>query len=126
MARAALEPSATPRDARILQLFGESIESLGGLKGLTEMRRLDWLTELMESAYVLVLRDQEQKSDDDIADASGLSTGAVNAILDASSEGALVRLLEEPPADRLDREYTAGGITKFVYKNMRQAEGGRV
>lgn len=115
MAKAQAAPTAL--DEKIGELFMASVDMAGGLQAMVERRRLDWLPGLMESAYVVVLKDEEQRSADDIMQASGLSSGAVSAILDAPIEGAAQKLDEQAPLDQIARDHIAGGIAK----SLRQA-----
>jgi hypothetical protein len=84
------------------------------LRGLAEQHRLDRLTDLMESAYVWVLHEDEQRSAEEIADYLALDTAIVHAILDAPVDAAIERFQSERAGDRQARDSTASSVVKLA------------
>ncbi len=111
-------PQVADLDGRAMRLFLKAIELLGGPRGLVERRRLTWLPSLMEAAYAVVLREEGNKTVDEIASFLGLSTAATRNILAASPEMVQERLEGELEQER--RSHVAGGLAKLAYMALRQ------
>jgi probable regulatory domain len=67
----------------VSRVFFKSIDLLGGLNKLTEFRTLTWLPSLARSAYVIVLREEYLKTEEEIAEKVGLTKNTVRNILRA-------------------------------------------
>jgi len=59
---------------------------LGGLKQLCDYRSLTWLPALARAAYAVVLKEEYNKTDDEIAQEVGLSKQSVRKILQSNPE----------------------------------------
>ncbi len=73
-------------EARVQKLFLNAIELLGGLKQLCDYRSLTWLPALARAAYAVVLKEEYNKTDDEIAQEVGLSKQSVRKILQSNPE----------------------------------------
>ncbi|SHK22533.1 bacterio-opsin activator [Thermocrinis minervae] len=108
------------------RVFFKAIDLLGGLNKLTEYRTLTWLPSLARAAYVVVLKDEYLKSEEEIAQKVGLTKNTVRNILRADPTAALEKLkrLEELVGEEKKelKVHTAGGIAKLAYKMVK--EGG--
>lgn len=108
----------------VTRVFFKSIELLGGMSKLAEYRTLTWLPSLARASYVIVLKEQYIKTDEEIAQIVGLTKNTVRNILKADPELALrkIKSLE----DMLKEEskelkiHTAGGITKLAYREVKE------
>ncbi|MFN3406561.1 MAG: bacterio-opsin activator [Caldimicrobium sp.] len=105
------------------RVFFKSIELLGGLNKLVDFRTLTWLPSLVRAAYVIVLKEEYMKSDDEIAQKIGIAKNTVRNILRADPELALnkIKALEELISEEAKdlKVHTAGGIAKLAYKEIK-------
>lgn len=111
-------PMGLPTDGRVMELFLKSVEELGGMRQLTERRRLSLLPELLESAYILVLQEDEHHTPAEIADRLSVSMETVENILAAPADSAMERAATEVPAELADRESLAGGVARRAYNHL--------
>lgn len=112
---------ATPHKQDVMRLFMKSVDLVGGLRGLAERHRLDSLTELMESAYVWVLHEEERRSAEEIADYLALDTATVNAILNSRIDDAIERFQGKRALDQQERDATAGGVVRLASRRLHDA-----
>lgn len=105
----------TSRDDHVVQVFLEALDAVGGARSLVETDQLGWLPDLMLSAYIIVLQEDEHKNPDDIAALLGVSKGVVESVLAAPTETALQRFRGELPLASAEREHIAGGVARFAY-----------
>ena len=111
-------------DDKAMRVFMKSLELAGGVGDLVKSGAHSYLPALLESSYVMVLKNEKHQPNEEIADYLGISTGAVSDILEAPTEGALIRLthpsMEEdsPP----DFGTVAGGLAKSAYQVIRREE----
>lgn len=103
---------------RVMQVFLKALDAVGGSRHLIEKRRLDWLSELMESAYVVVLQEDEHRMPEEISDLLGISRESVENILTGPTDTAVQRFDNQPPADPLDRLHIAGGLAKLGHASL--------
>lgn len=108
------------------RVFFKSIDLLGGLKRLTEYRTLTWLPSLARAAFAIVLHEEYIKSEDEIAQFTGLTRNTVRNILRADPDLALYKIehldeLSEGEKREL-RVHTAGGIAKLAYKLVKDGQ----
>ncbi len=105
------------------RVFFKAIELLGGLSKLAEFRTLTWLPSLARAAFVVVLKEEYMKTDEEIAYKVGLTKNTVRNILRADPELALqkIKALEELVNEeaRELKVHTAGGIAKLAYKEIK-------
>ncbi len=108
----------------VLDVFLKSIELLGGLKKLTQYRALTWLPSLVRASYAVVLKEEFQKTEREIAAEIGLSYQTVRLILSASPEKAMEKLKKIENLSKKEREslrvHLAGGITKLAYQKLKE------
>jgi len=110
----------------VLRIFLKSIELLGGLKKLAEFRTLTWLPSLARAAYAVVLREEYNRIEDDIANEIGLTRQTVRNILRADPDMAMEKvrqmqeLVEEEGKEM--KVHTAGGIAKLAYKLIKEGQ----
>ncbi len=106
------------------RVFFKSIELLGGLNKLAEFRTLTWLPSLARAAFVIVLKEEYTKSDEEIAYKVGLTKNTVRNILRADPELALqkIKAMEEMAKEEVKdlKVHTAGGIAKLAYKEVKE------
>lgn len=105
------------------RVFFKAIELLGGLNKLAEYRTLTWLPSLARAAFVVVLKEEYMKTDEEIAYKVGLTKNTVRNILRADPELALqkIKAMEELVSEeaRELKVHTAGGIAKLAYKEIK-------
>ncbi len=110
----------------VLRIFLKSIELLGGIKKLAEYRTLTWLPSLARAVYAVVLREEYNKIEDDIANEIGLTRQTVRNILRADPELAMKKieemqeLVEEEGKEM--KVHTAGGIAKLAYRLIKEGQ----
>jgi Predicted transcriptional regulators len=108
----------------VTRVFFRAIDLLGGLGKLTEFRTLTWLPSLARAAYVVVLREEYLRTEEEIAQRVGLTKNTVRSILRADPTLAMekVQKLEELAKEELKemKVHTAGGIAKLAYKMVKE------
>ncbi|NPA03949.1 MAG: bacterio-opsin activator [Epsilonproteobacteria bacterium] len=108
------------------RVFFKSIDLLGGLKHLTEYRTLTWLPSLARAAFVIVLREEYLKSEDEIAKYVGVAKSTVQKILRADPNAALYKIEHFDELDEKERKrlkvHTAGGVAKVAYKLVKDGQ----
>ena len=108
----------------VTRVFFRAIDLLGGLSKLTEFRTLTWLPSLARAAYVVVLREEYLRTEEEIAKRVGLTKNTVRSILRADPTLAMEKIqkLEELAKEELKemKVHTAGGITKLAYKMVKE------
>ncbi len=106
------------------RVFFKSIELLGGLNKLAEFRTLTWLPSLARASFVVILKEEYMKSDEEIAYKVGLTKNTVRNILRADPELALqkIKAMEELVDEEAKalKVHTAGGIAKLAYKEIKE------
>jgi probable regulatory domain-containing protein len=110
----------------VTRVFLKAIDIIGGLQKLAEYRTLTWLPSLARAAFVIVLREEYLKTEDEIAEFLGISKNTVRQILRADPQMALYKIqhMEElTPEERKQlKVHTAGGIAKIAYKLIKEGE----
>ena len=124
-----------------MKIVATALNQLGGVGDVVTQRKTDIFPALMESAYVLVLNEEEHRSPEEISQLLDLPLGAVRSILEAPMQGYEERLRyvldenhefdrhteaewsEMPTSNRLDAEYLVGALAKSAYIIVRRAEG---
>ncbi len=112
------------------RVFFKAIELLGGLNKLAEFRTLTWLPSLARAVFVVVLKEEYMKTDEEIAYKVGLTKNTVRNILRADPELALqkIKVMEEL-VDEEKRDlkvHTAGGIAKLAYKEIKEGRDAQI
>jgi len=110
----------------VTRVFLKSIDIIGGLHKLAEYRTLTWLPSLARAAFVIVLREEYLKTEDEIAEYVGITKNTVRQILRADPQLALYKIQhmdELSPEERKQlKVHTAGGIAKIAYKLIKEGE----
>jgi probable regulatory domain-containing protein len=110
----------------VTRVFLKAIDIIGGLNKLAEYRTLTWLPSLARAAYVIVLREEYLKTEDEIAEYVGITKNTVRQILRADPQQALYKVqhIEEltPEEKKQLRVHTAGGIAKLAYKLIKEGQ----
>ncbi len=123
-----LQTNANSYDIKYLaeRVFFKSIDLLGGLDKLAEYRNLTWLPSIARASFVIVLKEEYLKTEDEIAEFIGLTRNTVRQILRADPNLALYKIehideLNEEEKKQL-KVHTAGGIAKLAYKLVKGGE----
>ena len=110
----------------VTRVFLKAIDIIGGLQKLAEYRTLTWLPSLARAAFVIVLREDYLKTEDEIAEYLGISKNTVRQILRADPQLALYKIQhmdELSPEERKQlKVHTAGGIAKIAYRLVKEGE----
>jgi probable regulatory domain-containing protein len=110
----------------VTRVFLKAIDIIGGLSKLAEYRTLTWLPSLARASFVIVLREEYLKTEDEIAQFVGISRQTVRQILRADPQLALYKIqhMEElSPEERKQlKVHTAGGLAKIAYKLIKEGQ----
>ncbi|RTZ60395.1 MAG: bacterio-opsin activator [Gammaproteobacteria bacterium] len=121
-----IKPIEKDIEPLVTRVFLKSIDIIGGLQKLAEYRTLTWLPSLARASFVIVLREEYLKTEDEIAEEVGITKNTVRQILRADPQTALYKIqhLEElSPEERKQlKVHTAGGIAKIAYKLIKEGE----
>ncbi len=121
-----IQPVEKDLESLTTRVFLKAIDIIGGLHKLAEYRTLTWLPSLARAAFVIVLREEYLKTEDEIAEFVGISKNTVRQILRADPQLAIYKLqhIEElSPEERKQlKVHTAGGIAKIAYKLVKEGE----
>lgn len=126
--------TVTPEtDDRAMKIVAHAVHELGGAAEMVRHHEQAILPALVESAYVLVLKEEMNCSVDEIADFLGINRGTVESVIGAPTEMAPARLRaftdpnaefsrhaepewsDTPLSSRLEPEVLAGALAKFAY-----------
>ncbi len=111
-----IEKKTESLDAMAEKVFLEALGIAGGLKALVQYRNLTWLPSLAEAAYVVVLKEEAQKTTAEIAAELGITQQTVRNILSAKEEA--VKEFLKGERDRAS-EHIAGGLAKLAYRRLK-------
>jgi len=124
------EPVGQDLEHLVTRVFLKAIDIVGGLQKLAEYRTLTWLPSLARAAFVIVLRNEYLKTEDEIAQFLGISKTTVRQILRADPQMALYKVqhMEElSPEERKQlKVHVAGGLAKIAYKLVKEGEEPRI
>ena len=108
------------------RVFFKSIDLLGGLNKLAEYRTLTWLPSIARASFIIVLKEEFLKTEDEIAEFIGISRNTVRQILRADPNLALYKIehIDELTSEEKKqlKVHTAGGIAKLAYKYVKAGE----
>ncbi|MEN2994183.1 MAG: hypothetical protein ABDH19_02395 [Thermodesulfovibrio sp.] len=111
------------------KIFFKTIELLGGIRKLAEYRSLTWLPALARASYVVVLKEDFFKTDEEIAKIVGITKNTVKVILQSSPEIALKKIKElEEGIEKAEKQlkiHTAGAIARLAYKELKETTSGQ-
>lgn len=126
---------------RVREIMEVAIDEFGGLGEMARRHQLAVLPAVIEAAWVLVLREECEASDQEIADRLGITRGAVSSVFESPFTDAMPRIRYAghddaqdpshtepewtglPTTTRLDPEYLAGAAAKFAYSVVRRRAG---
>ena len=121
-----IKPVEKDLEQLVTRVFLKSIDIIGGLHKLAEYRTLTWLPSLARAAFVIVLREEYLKTEDEIAEIVGITKNTVRQILRADPQMALYKVqhIDElsPEEKKQLKVHTAGGIAKIAYKLIKEGE----
>ncbi|NPA33200.1 MAG: bacterio-opsin activator [Aquificae bacterium] len=110
----------------VTRVFLKAIDLLGGLQKLAEYRTLTWLPSLARASFVIVLREEFMKTEEEIAEFLGISRQTVRNILRADPELALYKIQHMDELTKEEKKelrvHIAGGIAKIAYKKIKEGE----
>ncbi len=110
----------------VSRVFFKSLDLLGGLHKLAEYRTLTWLPSLARASFVIVLREEYLKTEEEIAEIVGLTRNTVRNILRADPQMALYKIQHMDELTKEEKKqlrvHTAGGIAKLAYKMVKEGE----
>jgi len=125
-----VKPVEVDVESLVTRVFLKAIDLLGGLHKLAEYKTLTWLPSLARAAFVVVLREEFLKTEEEIAEFVGITRQTARNILRADPELALYKLqhFEELTKEEKKqlRVHTAGGIAKIAYKKVKEGEEPKV
>ena len=107
------------------RVFFKVIDLVGGIKKLAEFRSLTWLPSLARAVYIVILKNEYLKPDEEIASQIGISTNTVKTILRANPDAALEKLKETEIKKEL-RIHTAGALAKLAYNLVREGKESKI
>ncbi len=114
----------------VSRVFFKSLDLLGGLSKLAEYRTLTWLPSLARASFVIVLREEYLKTEEEIAAIVGLTKNTVRNILRADPELALYKIQHMDELTKEEKKelrvHTAGGIAKLAYKLVKEGQDAQV
>ena len=123
-----LKPVEVEMEPLVARVFLKAVDLLGGLKKLAEYRTLTWLPSLARASFVVVLREEYLRSEEEIAREIGLSKQTVRNMLRANPELALSKIENIEGLSQEERKglrvHTAGGIAKIAYKMVKEGDEG--
>lgn len=112
------------------RVFFKRIDLIGGLNELTPFRTLTWLPSLARASFVVILREEYRKTEDEIAKHVGLTRNSVRNILRAKLEiepEKLEKFLEEQKEkDKEIKIHVTGSIAKLAYKLVKEGEESQI
>ncbi|HIC98050.1 MAG TPA: bacterio-opsin activator [Aquificaceae bacterium] len=124
-----LRSAETEVGTLVTRVFLKAIDLLGGVQKLAEYRTLTWLPSLARASFVVVLREEYLKSEEEVAKEIGLTMQMVKNILRADPELTIYRIkhLEELAREEKKemRVHTAGGIAKLAYRLVKEGQEDR-
>lgn len=111
----------------VKDVFNVAIEILGGYKHISELKFLTWLPSLVRAIYTIVLKNEQQAPDSEIAAKLGISEATLKKILEADSSGLEEKLAELSNFDEDESEskheskiHIAGALAKRAYEKYKQ------
>ena len=119
------EIQAVDVDQKAMQVFLKVLEMIGGPRKLIEFRNLTWLPSLMTAAYTVVLSEEMNKTEDEIAQFLGISRNAVRMIKRADPEKVRQKVEGELAVEGTTlKDHIAGGLAKLAYQQLKRGDVG--
>ncbi len=112
------------------RVFLKSLDLLGSLSKLVEYRTLTWLPSLARASFVVVLKEEYLKTEDEIAETVGLTKNTVRNILRADPQLGMYKIQHLDELTEEERKqlkvHTAGSIAKLAYKLVKEGQEAQV
>ncbi len=106
------------------------IDLIGGLNKLAPFRTLTWLLSLARASFVVILREEYRKTEDEIVKHVGLTRNSVRNILRAKLEIEPEKveefLEEQKEKDKEIKIHVTGSIAKLAYKFVKEGEKSQI
>jgi probable regulatory domain-containing protein len=110
----------------VSRVFFKAIDLVGGLSKLAEYRTLTWLPSLARAAFVIVLREEYLKTEEEIAEIVGITKTTVRNILRADPNLAMYKIQHLDELSKEEKQqlkvHIAGGIAKLAYKLVKEGQ----
>ncbi len=106
-------------DTLAIRVFLKALEVIGGPRKLILYRNLTWIPSLLEAAYAVVLANEYFKTEEEIAEFTGLTRQTVRNILKADPD-VVIKKLEGELQENKVKVHTAGGLAKLAYQEIKE------
>jgi len=106
-------------DGLALRVLLKVFDILGGPRALFEYRNLTWVPSIIEASYAIILAQEMNKTEDEIAEFLGATKQTVRNMLRADPELVKKRLNEELQEKTL-KAHIAGGLAKWAYEEIKK------
>ncbi|NPA34725.1 MAG: bacterio-opsin activator [Chlorobi bacterium] len=106
-------------DTWAIRVFLKALELVGGPRKLIEYRNLTWIPSLMVASYAVVLKEIAMKTEEEIAEFTGMSRQTIKNILRADENLALKKIMGEIESKNV-RVHTAGALAKLALKEIKE------
>lgn len=107
------------------RVFFKTFDLVGGLMKLAEFKSLTWLPSLARASFVIVLKEEYMKTEEEIAKTVGLTKNTVKSILRADPEIALKKIQEIEFSKEL-KIHMAGAIARLAYKEVKEGKESKI
>ncbi len=108
-----ITPQTVDVESLVTKVFLKCIELVGGFKRLAAHRTLTWLPSIARASLAIVLREEFNKTEDEIAEELGTTRQTVRQMLRANPDIALKRI---ETSDKELKTHVAGGLAKKAYE----------
>ncbi len=106
-------------DTWAIRVFLKALELIGGPRKLMEYRNLTWIPSLMVASYAVVLKEFALKTEDEIAEFTGVSRQTIRNILRADENLGLKKIMGEIESKDV-KVHTAGSLAKLALKEIKE------
>lgn len=117
-----ITPKAIDIDGLVVDVFLKSLEIAGGPRKLIEQRNLTWVPSLFSAAYAVVLANELNLPQKEIAEFLSLTPQTISSMLRAKPaliERRISFILGEEKQDIEQRTHAAGGLAKLAYQQIK-------
>jgi len=108
------------RNKKVLRMLNETINLLGGPRKIAEYRNLTWIPSLIKACYAIILKEEEHKTSDEIAQELATTKNTIRKMLEADEEE-VKKKIEGITEEKID-EHIAGGLAKLAFKLMKRKQ----
>jgi len=120
-------PQKVDPEERVKKVFLKAVELLGGFKALAEFRSLTWLPSIARAVYAVVLKEEYNRSDEEIAEQLGLTKESVRNMLRGDPEQVMEKIKDIKELSSEEgkemRIHTAGSLARLAYRLLKEEEG---